>query len=231
MNGHPSSLQLERFSVDDLPADAQERTRAHVLGCGECTRSLGELDRAREDCLRQLPPAKLLGRIAQNRRDIRPRRLWIGLSAFTAAAAAFAVILFFPRSDRVQLKGASVSVYCRRGEQVRLLAPGERIRAGDGLRVVLTLPNRQPAAAWFVDARGRVDRFLTDGSTALDAGEHALPGAIVESPCIDLWLVVAAGSGATQRLAEAFERARRDGIPPGERWAPAGTVVRALQCE
>jgi len=133
MNGHPSSLQLERFSVDDLPADAQERTRAHVLGCGECTRSLGELDRAREDCLRQLPPAKLLGRIAQKRSNIRPRRLWIGLSAFTAAAAAFAVILFFPRSDRVQLKGASVSVYCRRGEQVRLLAPGERIRASDGL--------------------------------------------------------------------------------------------------
>ena len=231
MNGHPSSLRLERFSVDDLPADAQERIRAHVLGCGECTRSLGELEQAREDCLRQLPPETLLGRIAQKRRDIRPRRLWIGFSAFTAAAAALALILFFPRTDRVQLKGTSVSIYCRRGEQVRLLAPGERIRAGDGLRVALTLPYRQPAAAWFVDARGRVDRFLTDGSTALDAGEHALPGAIVESPCIDLWLVVAAGSGATQRLGEAFERARRDGIPPGERWAPAGAVVRALQCE
>ncbi len=231
MNGHPSSLQLERFSVDDLPAEAHERTRAHLQDCDECRRSLGELEQAREDCLRALPPERLIGRIALNRRDIRPRRLWIGLTALTAAAAGSALILFFPRSERVQLKGLGVSVYCRRGDQVRLLMPGERIRAGDGLRLVLTLAKRQPAAAWFVDARGRVDRFLTDGSTGLDAGEHALPGAIVESPCVDLWLVVAAGSEATQRLGEAFERARRDGVPPGEGWAPAGAVVRALRCE
>ncbi len=230
MSGHPSSLRLERFSVDDLPVEAQERTGAHVQGCDECRRSLGELEQAREDCLRALPPERLLGKIAQKRRDIRPRRLWIGLTALTAAAAG-ALILVLPQTDRVQLKGLGVSVYCRRGDQVRLLAPGERIRAGDGLRVALTLANRQPAAAWFVDARGRVDRFLTDGSTALEAGEHALPGAIVESPCVDLWLVVAAGSGASERLGEAFERARRDGIPPGEGWAPAGAVVRALRCE
>ena len=231
MNGHPGPLQLERFSVDDLPAELQERTRAHVQDCGQCRRSIGELEQAREDCLRQLSPQRLLGRIAQKRRELRPRRLWIGLTALSAAAAGGALILFFPRTDRVQLKGVGVSVYCRRGDQVHLLPPGERIRANDGLRVVLTLANRQPAAAWFVDARGRVDRFLTDGSAALDPGEHALPGAIVESPCVDLWLVVAAGSGATQRLAEAFERARRDGIPPGQGWAPAGSVVRALRCE
>jgi len=231
MNGHPSSLQLERFSVNDLPAEVQDGTRAHVQECGQCRRSLGELEQAKEDCLRQLPPERLLGRIAQKQRDIRPRRLWIGLTTLTATAAGLALIWFFPRTDRVQLKGVGVSVYCRRGDQVHLLAPGERIRANDGLRVVLTLANQQPAAAWFVDARGRVDRFLTDGSTALEPGEHALPGAVVESPCVDLWLVVAAGSGATQRLAEAFERARRDGIPPGEGWAPAGAVVRALRCE
>ena len=231
MNGHPSSLQLERFSVNDLPADAQERTRAHVEDCGQCRRSLGELELAREDFLRQLPPERLLGRTAQKRRDLPPRRLWIGLTALSAAAAGWALILLLPRTDRVQLKGVGVSVYCRRADQVHLLAPGERIRAYDGLRVMLTLANRQPAAAWFVDARGRVDRFLTDGSAALEPGEHALPGAIVESPCVDLWLVVAAGSGAPQRLAEAFERARRDGIPPGEGWAPAGALVRALRCE
>ena len=231
MNGHPSSLQLERFSVEDLPAEAQERTRAHVQDCGDCRGSLAELEKAREDCLRQLPPDRLLARISQKRRDIRQRPLWIGLTALTAAAAGLALIWFFPRSERVQLRGSGVSVYCRRGDQVHLLMPGERIRAGDGLRVVLTLASRQPAAAWFVDARGRVDRFLTDGSMALDAGEHALPGAIVESPCVDLWLVVAAGSDATERLDGAFERARRDGIPPGQGWAPAGAVVRALRCE
>src|SRR6516162_6861400 len=110
MNGHPSSLQLERFSVNDLAEEAQESTRSHVQDCGQCRRSLGELEQAREDCLRQLPPERLVGRIAQKRRDIRPRRLWIGLTAFTAAAVGLALILFFPRIERVQLKGSGVSV-------------------------------------------------------------------------------------------------------------------------
>jgi hypothetical protein len=231
MNGHPSSLQLERFSVDDLPAEAQEKTRAHVQSCRECRQALDQLEQARGDCLRELPERKLLERIAQNRRHLRTRWSWIGFGTMSAAAAGLAIFLLFPRPERVQLKGMGVSVYSRRGDEVRLLAPGERIRAGDGLRVVLTLSKQQPAAAWFVDARGRVDRFLTDGSKPLDPGEHALPGAIVESPCVDLWLVVDTGPGADQRLRAAFERARQDGRPPGEAWAPAGALIRSLRCE
>ncbi len=231
MNGHPSSLQLERYSVDDLPAEAQEKTRAHVQSCPECRQALDQLEEARGDCLRKLPEERLLARIGESRRHLRARWSWIRFGTLSAAAAGLAVFLLVPRPDRVQLKGMGVSVYSRRGDEVRLLAPGERIRAGDGLRVVLTLSNQQATAARFVDARGRVDRFLSDGSKSLDPGEHALPGAIVESPCVDLWLVVAAGSEATQRLGEAFERARRDGVPPGEGWAPAGAVVRALRCE
>ena len=36
MNGHPSSLQLERFSVNDLAAEAQEYTTEGVVAalCG-----------------------------------------------------------------------------------------------------------------------------------------------------------------------------------------------------
>jgi ferric-dicitrate binding protein FerR (iron transport regulator) len=231
MTDHPSSLQLERFSVDDLPADAQKKTHAHVQDCPECRHALDELEQARRDCLRELPAEKLLARMAPRPRPRRPLWSWIGFGAVTAAAAGLAVVLFFPGAQPIHLKGMGVSVYCRRGDQVRLLAADERIRAGDGLRVVLTLTRQQPAAAWFLDARGRVDRFLTDGSTALDPGEHALPGAIVESPCVDHWLVVLTGSGAAQRLAAAFEHARADGLPPGEAWAPAGAVIRPLRCE
>jgi hypothetical protein len=231
MNGHPSSLQLERFWVVDLPPDAQEKTRAHVRDCVECRRSLEELEHAREEFLRTLPAEKVLANLAGRRGQLRSKRVLMGVGALTALAAGLALAVLVPRADRVQLKGLGASVYCKRGDQVRLLAPGEKIRAGDGLRVVLTLATRQPAAAWFLDARGRVDRFLTGGSSVLDPGEHALPGAVVESPCVDLWLILATGSDATQRLEAQFERARREGIVPGEGWAPAGALVRALRCE
>jgi hypothetical protein len=231
MNSHPSPLTLERFSVGDLQAEAQETTRAHVQVCLACRGALDEMERARSDCLRHLPAEVLLAQINKGRRPRVPRWSWLGLGALSAAAAGLALLFFLP-SDGVKLKGTGVAIYRQRGDEVRLLGPEQGIRAGDGLRVVLTLPKRQPAAAWFVDARGRVDRFLSDGSSTLDRGERALPGsAIVESPCVDLWLIVATGSGAAERLESSFQKARQDRLPPGEGWAPAGAVVRPIRCE
>lgn len=229
MNGHPGSLQLERFSVADLALELQEKTRDHVEHCAQCRRSLAELEHSREECLRTLPADKLLANLA--RHQGRSKRPWIAVGALTALAAGVVLLVLLPTVNRIRLKGLGVSVYCKRGDQVRLLAPSERIRAGDAMRVVLTVAKPEPAAAWFLDARGRVDRFLTDGSTQFDPGEHALPTAVVESPCVDLWLIITTGSDASRRLEAAFERARREGVVPGEGWAPAGAVVRALRCE
>src|SRR5215472_16019716 len=77
MNGHPGSLQLERFSVDDLPAEAHYKTRAHVQECTECRRALDELAQARSECLRELPAEKLLARIAESQRHL--TRRWAGI--------------------------------------------------------------------------------------------------------------------------------------------------------
>ncbi len=231
MTGHLSWLNLERFTVDDLPADARESTRGHLEVCDECRRRLDELERERESHLRRFSPESLIARIRQKPRPFFILRLAIGLGALGLVAAALTLVVFAP-GDRVRLKGTAVAIYRQRGDEVRLLGPEQGIRAGDALRVVLTLSTRQPVAAWFVDAQGRVDRFLSEGSAALERGERPLPGsAIVESPCVDLWLVVATGTGAAQRLESAFERARMERLPPGERWAPTGSVVRALRCE
>src|SRR5215831_19252747 len=105
MNGHPSSLQLERFSVDDLPVEAQEKTRTHVQSCPECRQALDQLEQARGDCSRKLPEEKLLERIAESRRHLRARWSWVGFGTLTAAAAGLAVFLLSPRPERVQLKG------------------------------------------------------------------------------------------------------------------------------
>src|SRR5712692_1070124 len=231
MTGHPSGLTLERFSVDDLPPDTRESTRGHLEVCSECRRKLDELERERDSQLRRFSPESLIASIRKKRRPFLPLIPALGFGALGLVAAAVVLVLFAP-GDRVRLKGTAVAIYRQRGDEVRLLGPEQRIRAGDGLRVVLTLATRQPVAAWFVDAQGRVDRFLSEGSAALERGERPLPGsAIVESPCVDLWLVVATGTGAAQRLESAFDRARMDRLPPGERWAPTGSVVRALRCE
>jgi hypothetical protein len=230
MTRHPSSLQLERFSVDDLPVEAREGTRVHVDSCPDCTRFLNGLDQARAECLRAIPPEELLRRIATSVRPQLPRWSWLGLGA-AAIAAGLLLVLLLP-VEPIRLKGAGVAVYRKRGDEVQILRADQNIRAGDSLRVVVSLPRRTPIAAWFLDARGRVDRFLADGSVPLDRGEQALPGsAVVESPCVDLWLMVVTGSGATQRLESAFQRAQTNNLPPGEGWAPSGAVVRPLRCE
>ena len=231
MTDHLSWLNLERFSVDDLPADARETTRGHLQACDQCRRRLEELEHERDSHLRRFSPESLIARIRKEPRRFFLFRPTIGFGALGLVAAALTLIVLGP-GDRVRLKGTGVSIYRQRGDEVRLLGPEQGIRAADALRVVLTLPSRQPVAAWFVDAQGRIDRFLSEGSTALERGERPLPGsAVVESPCVDLWLVVATGAGAAQRLESSFERARLDRLPPGERWAPTGSVVRALQCE
>src|SRR5260370_19221520 len=149
MNGQPSGLTLERYSVDDLPPDARESTREHLEVCSECRRKLDELERERDTQLRRFSPESLMASIRKNRRPFLPLLIpALGVGALGVVAAAVVLVLFAP-GDRVRLKGSAVAIYRQRGGEVRLLGHEHRLRAGDALPVGPTLPGRQPVAPWF----------------------------------------------------------------------------------
>ncbi|HME92280.1 MAG TPA: hypothetical protein VKE49_12705 [Myxococcaceae bacterium] len=228
---HPSSLTLERLSVGDLPAEASQAATQHVSGCEPCQAFLDELEGGRDAFLREWPRERILARLQASRIPLLRRWRWAGLIA--AAACAAVALLFVARpEERIQLKGSAVTVHRKRADEVRILLGDDRIRAGDALRVVLAMPRREQVSAWFIDARGRVDRALADDSITLDPGEHALPGSvIVESPCVDLCLVIVTGSESSGIGQAAFRRAAAENLPPGEAWAPRGAIVRTFRCD
>jgi hypothetical protein len=114
----------------------------------------------------------------------------------------------------------------------KLMDAREHVRAGDALRIVVTLPHPEPVDAWFVDATGRVDRLLVGGPVSAGAGEHTLPGsAIVDSPCTDMWLVVGVGSGATAMAESALKKLGPGSRDGSDEWVPKGCLTRRLRCE
>jgi hypothetical protein len=127
----------------------------------------------------------------------------VGVGVGVAAAAGWMLV----RRDALsadgagaRLKGVGVEVYRRRGERVELLPDDARVRAGDGLRITLTLPAAGPVSLWFVDADGHVDAFPDATSLPLAAGPNVLPGAVVvDAPCRDLELHVRTAQGEYER--------------------------------
>jgi hypothetical protein len=177
-----------------------------------------------------------VGRVAErrDRGDKMEGRRRLGVLAVAAAALAAAALLVLvarPR-DEIRLKGAGAIVHRNRGGQVKVMSDADTIRAGDALRIVVTLPRSDRVEVWFVDAHGRIDRLLPEGAVDLGAGERALPGsAVVEAPCVDLWMVVATGSEVGPATESALQRAVAGGVHPGGAWSPAGSKVQALRCE
>lgn len=246
MSLHPSELVLERLSVNDLPREMREETERHVADCLSCRQFLGELEVEKKARLREVPPALFMANMERRQkrqeRQSRGRLLSIVAGAMLAAAAMVVVIPRLRdtpgqggpvrvdkartdegRTDQVRLKGSTgVTVHRRRDNAVTVLPAVARVRAGDGLRVVVTLDRPTAVDVWFVDRQGRVDRLLESGRIELPPGQHPLPGsAIVNNPCVDLWLVVATGESASSltetevrqrvaRVAQGMEGARDD---------------------
>jgi hypothetical protein len=239
---HPSELVLERFSVGDLPEERARKVEEHTRTCEQCARVLRELATAREALAKRMPPEAFVEKVSARRERVvrlaerRAARIGLGFVALVAAAAALLVVLRRPHSDEgggVALKGSGVAVHRRRGEVVKVLASDDTIRGGDALRIVVTQARPSRVAAWFVDAQGRVDRVLDAGSIELAAGESPLPGSVVvDSPCVDLRLVVLFGADSFEdserKMKEAL--ARGSGLDD-DAWAPPGALTERLRCE
>ena len=244
--GHPGRLELERFSVDDLPRLDRERVTTHVGGCPDCQSYLEGLQAFTDARLAAVPPARFMAQLDEQRGA---SKLWLswrtGLGSLAAAAATATLVwLVFPglmkfnqedealkhQAPQVLFKGAGVAVHRKRGDRVGVLSDGAPVRAGDALRVVITLSRPAPVAVWFVDISGRVDRLHPSDRLMLSSGEHPLEGsAVVERPCTGMWLLVALGDAASRE--QALKAAVSGGVPDGLSWVPPGTMARFLPCE
>ncbi len=239
---HPSNFILERFSVNDLAGPSALEVEQHIRACDGCTQFLAQLEAARKARLAAVPAAQFVEQVSARRarvvRLVDHRIARLGAAAMTVLAAAAAILLFVRRPDHgplggVTLKGSGVAVHRNRGGDVHALASDETIRGGDALRIVITQSRPTRVAAWVVDVQGRIDRVVEEGSIALPSGESALPGSlVVDSPCIDLELVVLFGVESFQDAERRLKEAIPDGaIPEGTGWGLPGALTRRLRCE
>jgi hypothetical protein len=151
--------------------------------------------------LERLPPARFVAAVSARRAvadgQSRRRRFLAGGLGMACIAAAIALLPSAPVTG-ARAKGVGVEIYRNRGGQVEPLGDG-RVRAGDGLRVALTLPEPQRVSMWFVDAHGRVDPY-TEGERELPAGPNLLPGVTVDPPCLDMTLIIATRDARFERM-------------------------------
>jgi hypothetical protein len=238
MKLHPSQLILERLSVDDLPSEVIEQTRAHTEICGQCHSFVSALRAERSERLRAVSAETFMLRLERRQQmgvrawvsRLHHRRAWFFGFATTCAAALLGLVwLGRPPTTDVRFKGDGATLHLRRGEVVRLFTEADELRAGDDLRLVVTTSKPGPLAVWFVDAGGRVDRFFI-GTT--NGGEMTLPGsAVVEPPCRDLWLILATGDAANPATEVTLRNAVSGGPHEDRSWLPSGAMTRLLRCE
>lgn len=231
---HPNRVLLDRFSVGDLDAAEQARIATHLSACDRC-RALVDSACAEQKAAQSRQSVERFMTQLRERRERAERTRWLRLGVMGSAttgllAAAAWLILLRPPVDTTRWKGAGFAVQRLRHGEAQVLASSDRIRAGDSLRIVITQPKEQPVSAWMVDANGRVDALLPDGSVTLPAGQQALPGSlIVNSPCVDAWLVIASGDKAATLAATLRQSAARR-VTMDEGWLPAGVMAQRLRC-
>ena len=239
MSEHPSRFMLERHCVGDLSPAERDKTVFHLQSCPSCQVRVGEIKDQAERDLARFPAdefvAQLSVRMGQQVSRVSQFRRWASVSVAAAMAAAASLIMMprrAPMNDAVALRGSGLQVHRNRDGMAKLMEGGDRIKAGDALRVVVTLPHPEPVDVWFVDATGRVDRLLAAGPLSLGGGEQTLPGsAVVDAPCSDMWVVVGVGGAAAANAEATLKR-----LGPGPRagsddWVPKGCLARQLRCE
>jgi hypothetical protein len=228
---------LERHCVGDLSPAEHEKTVFHLESCPSCQVKIEEMKTQAERDLALVPADEFVAQLSvRTRQEVRRSsqlRRWAAVSAAAALAAAATLIMASPRRpDVVALRGSGLQVHRNRDGIAKLMDSGDRIKARDALRVVVTLPRPEPVDVWFVDSTGRVDRLLAGGPVSLATGEQTLPGsAVVDAPCSDMWVVVGVGTASTSSVEAALKRLGPSPRDASDDWVPKGCLARRLRCE
>jgi hypothetical protein len=239
MSEHPSRFMLERHCVGDLSPAERDETILHLQRCPSCQVRIGDIKEQAARDLARYPAdefvTQLSLRMGHEVRRVSQFRRWAAVG-MAAAMAAAATLILAPRAheplDVIALRGSGLQVHRNRDGMAKLMENGDRIKAGDALRVVVTLPHPEPVDVWFVDATGRVDRLLATGAVSVGTGEQALPGsAVVDAPCTDMWVVVGVGAAATSNAEPALKQLGAGTRAGNDDWVPKGCLARQLRCE
>src|SRR5882724_8822889 len=127
-----SALHLDRFLMGELTGAAAEQVRAHLAECARCSEAVDGMRMPRAE---HLPPLRVVKRDPRARRWQRAAAAGLGI-----AAAASAVLLLRPATERVKGPGFALSMYVEHAGEVRRAGPTEAVSAGDAVRFVVTAP-------------------------------------------------------------------------------------------
>jgi hypothetical protein len=186
---HLSSFTLERLRMAALDQKSAEAARGHLAGCVRCRGFDEALGRDHREFQQDIGPrmAPVL-RTRLSRVAVRSRRREWAVVASAGLSLLLIVGLGLIRkrpevSDVVAKGGPQLTMFVRRGDAVRPVRDGDRLRAGDALRFRIN-----PGAASYVviaslDGSGRSTSYVPVGgalSVAVKSGAWwEAPGSII----------------------------------------------------
>ncbi len=161
----PPAFELESYS-----AGGEARLKAHVDGCAECARYVGELQKESADFLKARPADLFLGQVARRRPAEKPSLLRWLVPAFGLVAAALVAVVVFKQqaTPELTMKGADgFRVLVKHGEsrEAIVAANDAVVRAGDRLRFSFTPPADGYLAVLNLDGSEQVSVFFPEGGT------------------------------------------------------------------
>lgn len=232
LSHHPTRLDIERMSAGLLDEGEGATVEAHLAECSKCQDYHEHLEAVRESLHDELPPALFAAQVFERERESggaggtwrRPRPRWIiGGAVATAAAAAIIIVVSLQGppperpGDGMRLMGSpSIRVFLRRGAQVSTLERDEPLRAGDALRIEVTVDRPSHVAVIAVtDDDDEPFALCPEGLSALaiGPGQVVLPGSIevTEDPePVRLLLVLREESFEMSALSSQIRVARRE---------------------
>jgi hypothetical protein len=165
----PSDLELER-----LARQREGRSAPHLDACPRCAARLAELRRLSEVFEREVFPATVEAVVARAAPRRVPRSAWVAIAMAAAVLVALGVgWLGAHRGD------GAIDLVVRAGPASAVLAEGQRIPAGAGLR--LEIRPRRACTLWVAaaDAAGEVTRVFPPKAMTGTVGLPVAAGAIV----------------------------------------------------
>jgi hypothetical protein len=193
--------QLERYLLDELPADLREKISHRLESDPSLKKRLADLEESNRAILAQYPSRiqaaqitrkyeESYGKEKKQRGD--SRRLMVRGFAYALSTVAVILIVLFPLrsilrdpptdAEGIRLKGAGprLVIYRKKGDDVERLGKGERAAEGDIIQLSYIAAGKEFGVIYSVDGRGVVTVHFPDreGESApqLDQdGEISLP--------------------------------------------------------